>query len=587
MAQFIPKEFIDEVLARSSIEQVIEPAIHLKRSGKNFVACCPFHDEKSPSFTVSTEKQFYYCFGCGAHGNAISFLVNFYKISFVDAVQRLAATLGLNVPQENAHDSAVRQSSVPLYQVMEQAQDFFQRQLSNPSLNNTAVKYLERRGLNADIIRQFGVGYAPPGWNSLIDYYESAKVPAHLVEQAGLSIRKEDERFYDRFRDRIMFPIRDPRGRVIAFGGRVLGDAKPKYLNSPETPIFKKSHTLYGLFEAQQNTSSLQRLLVVEGYMDVIALAQAGISYAVATLGTSVGSSHLELLFRQVSQVVFCFDGDEAGGKAAFRALEASLPVMQDGRQVQFLWLPAGEDPDSLVRKEGVAAFQQRIETAANMADYLFEYLCESIQLSTLEGKAKLAQRAKPLIAQLPKGVFQQLIWQRLADITQLPVEQLHSAMPDIQTIKVEASSERKYVQPAQRKIIARAALNKSSLNLIHAMIRLLLQQPQLAQQVGSIDWLQTIQLPNIELLIELIQLIQQKPDISTAYLFGHWHNTEQGEQIAQLAAQEFLLQSAEHAVVFSDALKKLADIKRQQDLEAELKKPNPDPNKVKALLVK
>ncbi len=590
MASLIPKEFIDDLLARSSIEQIIDSAIHLKRSGKNLTACCPFHDEKTPSFTVSAEKQFYYCFGCGAHGNVISFLVNFYKISFVDAVQRLASTLGLTVPQENQQDSAQRQQSAPLYGVMEQAQAFFHTQLSHPTTNSAALNYLVKRGLTADIIRQFGVGYAPPGWNNLVDHFQSTHVPAKLAEQAGLITHKDDQHHYDRFRDRIMFPIRDQRGRVIAFGGRVVQpDAKPKYLNSPETPIFKKNQTLYGLFEAQQNTSSLQRLLIVEGYLDVIALTQAGIPYSVATLGTSISHTHVELLFRHVNQIIFCFDGDEAGSKAAFRALEASLPIMQDGRQVQFLWLPEGEDPDSLVRKEGTAAFQQRIERAANMADYLFEHLCESIPLNTLEGKAKLAQRAKPLIAQIPKGVFQQLIWQQLANITQLDIAQLQNAMTNIShNSNTSTESYPRTSQQPTKKHSFRSPLlssHKTTLNLVDSMIRMLLQEPKLAHQVTHVTELHAIQLPNISLLLELIELIHQNPELSTAYLLGHWHNTQQGEQIARLAAQEFILQGTDQTIAFGDALHRLKEIQVQQQLEAELQSTQPDPIKVKQLL--
>ena len=419
----IPQSFIDELLDRVDIVEVVDHRVKLKKTGKNYSACCPFHDEKTPSFTVSPDKQFFYCFGCGASGNAVGFLMDYERTGFPEAVEQLAHLCGMDVPREEQKPESSRQERLRkrLYQLLEKSNDFYQEQLRQHPGKTKAIEYLKGRGLDGHIARDYGIGYAPPGWDNLLKTLGGNGEDRDGLLKAGMLIQPEDsERLYDRFRYRIMFPIRDTRGRVIGFGGRVLDDSKPKYLNSPETPVFHKGRELYGLHEARQAYRNLPRLLVVEGYMDVVALAQFGIRYGVATLGTACGEEHLERAFRYTSEVVFCFDGDSAGRRAATRALESSLPAMTDGRQVKFLFLPEGEDPDTLVRQIGPEKFENLIDMAVPLEDYLFDAAAEGINIRTMEGRAHLSKRAAPLLAQLPKGVFRELMFEALATRTGL-----------------------------------------------------------------------------------------------------------------------------------------------------------------------
>jgi len=411
MAGKIPRAFIDDLIARVDLVDLIDARVPLKKAGANYQARCPFHTEKSPSFNVNREKQFYHCFGCGASGNAIGFLMEYERLSFVEAVEALADSLGIPVPRE-AYGREKREQDAgvqPLYHIQEQAAEFYARQLREHPEADRARDYLKQRGLSGEIARQFLLGYAPPGWRSLPD-----SLPAEHLLGAGLTIAKEGGGCYDRFRDRIMFPIRDRRGRVIGFGGRVLGDEKPKYLNSPETPTFKKNKEVYGLYELLSTRQKPERIVVVEGYMDVIALAQHGIYYAVATLGTATSADHAQLLFRYARELVFCFDGDAAGRSAAWKALEASLPALREGRSIRFLMLPQAHDPDSLVREEGQEGFESRLAQAQPLSDYLFQHLSENLDLGSIEGRAALYQQAAPLIAKLPEGVFREMMRARL-----------------------------------------------------------------------------------------------------------------------------------------------------------------------------
>ncbi|MFN3163923.1 MAG: DNA primase, partial [Pseudohongiellaceae bacterium] len=423
MAGLIPQSFIDDLLHRVDIVEVIDKRVNLKKAGKNYTACCPFHNEKTPSFSVQPEKQFYYCFGCGAGGNAIGFVMNYDGSDFPAAVESLARDAGLEVPREESKAEARRHSeNNKLVDVLEQASRFYQTQLRQNAQKAEAVNYLKSRGLSGEIARDYGLGFAPPGWDNLLQAIGGSDEADQALLKAGMIIQKDnprdgDERhYYDRFRHRIMFPIRDSRGRTVAFGGRVLGDDKPKYLNSPETPVFHKGSELYGLYEAKRAGSKFERILMVEGYMDVIALAQSGIRNAVATLGTATSERHLARLFRQTQEVVFCFDGDEAGRKAAWRALETTLPQMEDGRQVRFLFLPEGMDPDDYVRQRGQDAFVQAVAEATALEDYFFRKLAEDIDLETSQGKARLSNLAKPLLRTLPRGVFAQLMLDRLSE---------------------------------------------------------------------------------------------------------------------------------------------------------------------------
>ena len=434
MASRIPQSFIDDLLDRTDIVDLVDGHVKLKKTGRNYSACCPFHKEKTPSFSVSPDKQFYYCFGCGAGGNAIGFLMQLANLNFPEAVEELAGKAGLTVPKDDsvtskaasAASQAKTQARKQAYDILNQASQYYQSQLRRHPDRQKAVTYLKGRGLNGQIAQRFGVGYAPTGWQNLMQELAPKAEQEQGLIDAGMVVEKEEnKRRYDRFRDRIMFPIKDYKGRIIAFGGRVLGDDKPKYLNSPETVVFHKQKELYGLYEARQHERNLKRIMVVEGYMDVVALAQHNINYAVATLGTSTSSFHLERIFKLVSEVVFCFDGDAAGLKAADRAMHTCLPYMQDGRQARFLLLPDGEDPDSLVRQEGNDKLTARIVDATPLSDFLFQRLGQDLDPHNLEHRAKLATDASPLIAIIPKGIMRSMMHARLSKITGLDKDTL------------------------------------------------------------------------------------------------------------------------------------------------------------------
>lgn len=423
MSGMIPQSFIDDLLDRIDIVDTVDSRVKLRKTGKNYSACCPFHDEKTPSFTVSPDKQFYYCFGCGASGNALGFVMDYDRLSFPEAVESLARVAGLTVPREVQTEAQAKreQERKSIYSLLEKADEFYQQQLRHHPSKHMAVNYLKGRGLDGKTAKDYGVGFAPPGWDNLLKALAKNDEDKHLLIEGGMLIHHEnDKKLYDRFRHRIMFPIRDIRGRVIGFGGRVLGDDKPKYLNSPETPVFHKGQELYGLFEARQAYRDLPRLLVVEGYMDVVSLAQFGIRYGVATLGTACGEDHLDKAFKYTNEVVFCFDGDKAGRSAAHRALEASLTTMADGRTVKFLFLPEGEDPDTLVRKIGPDKFENMISMAVPLEDQLFDVAAEGLNIRTMEGRATFAKRAAPMLDKLPKSVFRELMFENLATRTGL-----------------------------------------------------------------------------------------------------------------------------------------------------------------------
>ncbi|MGB3600535.1 MAG: DNA primase [Marinomonas sp.] len=428
MAGRIPDQFIDELLARTDLTDVVASRISLKKTGQNYSGLCPFHNEKSPSFSLNPNKQFYYCFGCGAGGNAISFVMEHDHLDFVDAIELLAKDAGMEVPRDQGAPDRYEQNAELLKRLSESSQ-FYQEQLTQHPDKKKATDYLAKdRELSGQIAKIFGLGYAPPGWDNLLKRIGTRAESQEQLFHGGMLVEKKDQpgHYYDRFRDRIIFPIRDSRGRVIAFGGRAFGDEKPKYLNSPETPVFQKSQELYGLFEAKQNTPILDQIIVVEGYMDVIVLAQHGITNAVATLGTSVNSQHIRKLFKLVSKVVLCFDGDKAGRAAAVRGLEAALPVMQDEKQIRFLFLPEGEDPDSLVRKEGKEAFNNRLADASSLSHALFEHARSQVTLGDEEGEAQFTRNAMGLIQQIPKELtFRSVLIRQLSEQSGIDSETL------------------------------------------------------------------------------------------------------------------------------------------------------------------
>ncbi|MGH8495111.1 MAG: DNA primase, partial [Gammaproteobacteria bacterium] len=419
MAGRIPQSFIDELIARADIVEVIGRRVPLKKAGREHKACCPFHDEKTPSFTVSTQKQFYHCFGCGAHGTALGFLMDYDHMGFVEAVEELAAQLGLDVPREEGAD---QRPEAGLYDMLEAAAHYFRDCLKR---SDPAKAYLRGRGVTDEVAARFALGYAADDWSGLLDRLGRSEDDRRRLAAAGLVIAKDGGGYYDRFRGRIMFPIRDARGRTIAFGGRITGEGEPKYLNSPETPLFHKGRELYGLSEARKQLRDITRLIVVEGYMDVVGLARHGIDNAVATLGTATTAEHLERIFRVTDEVVFCFDGDRAGREAAWRALGNALPIVREGRQLRFLFLPEGQDPDSLVNAEGAEAFAGRLAEAVPLSDFLIRRLADGIEMATVDGRARLAELARPLINRIPPGVYKELLLEKLADTVGLSVDRL------------------------------------------------------------------------------------------------------------------------------------------------------------------
>lgn len=587
MAGLIPQSFIDDLLNRTDIVDVVGSRVQLKKTGKNYSACCPFHKEKTPSFTVSPDKQFYYCFGCGAGGNALGFVMDHDHLDFPQAVEDLAKRIGMDVPREERGPGNRSRQPVdsPLYPLLAAASDYYRQALKSHPARKAAVDYLKGRGVSGIIARDFALGFAPPGWDGLLKHLGEDPLQQKAMIDAGLLIENtETGRRYDRFRDRIMFPIRDSRGRVIAFGGRVLGDDKPKYLNSPETPVFHKGQELYGLFEARQHNRNLDEIMVVEGYMDVIALAQLGLRNAVATLGTATSEEHLKRLFRLVPSVLFCFDGDSAGRKAAWRALEATLPNLQDGRRARFLFLPEGEDPDSLVRREGTEAFQARIhQQARSLADYFFEQLSEEADPRSLEGKAHLATLAAPLIEKIPGANLRTLMRQRLSDLTGLGGEALQQLQPapPAPTQAAPMDSPPPYGQPrserpsmGQRRSSPRASRAAGGVeppNL--SALRTLLHHPELAQKVENAGSFAAEDDTYAQLLVALLEALQKNPRLRALHLIARWHGTEQGRLLRALAEKEWLIAPDNLEQQFFDTITRLVTRQRERRLEHLLQK--------------
>jgi DNA primase len=534
MAGRIPQQFIDDLVSRVDIVEVIDARVPLKKAGREYHACCPFHSEKTPSFTVSPAKQFYHCFGCGAHGTALGFLMEYEHLEFVEAVEELAKMQGLEVPREGGHGGTPprreQEGNKQLYPLLERAEQFFRQQLRSHPEAGRAVDYLKGRGLSGEIARDFGIGFAPPGWDNLFNALGREQEKALIL--AGMVVEQDSGKRYDRFRDRIMFPIRDRRGRVIAFGGRVLGDEKPKYLNSPETPVFHKGRELYGLFEARQALRELPRLLVVEGYMDVVALAQFGIRYAVATLGTAVTPEHLELLFRQTDEVVFCFDGDRAGRDAAWRGVENALPLMRDGRTLRFMFMPEGEDPDTLIRQVGQEGFERLIERAQTLDEFLVEHFKQRADFKRLDGQARLVELSRPLFARLPTGVYRHKLVERLAPLANMQPELLQGML---------SGDARPAAAPGQARV-RKPRGERQVPSQVRNAITLLLQHPQLAPLMTDPPRLAALQQPGVTLLIEMLELLHRHPNLTTAALLEHWRGRDEERHLFALAQRELLL---------------------------------------------
>ncbi len=618
MAGLIPQSFIDDLLNRTDIVDVIGERITLKKAGRNHQALCPFHKEKSPSFSVNQDKQFFYCFGCGASGNALGFVMDHDHVDFPEAVEILARRAGMEVPRESGdHDKRERYQA--LYEHLKTATRWYSEQLLNHNQAGRARNYLQHRGLNQETVTRFQLGYAPPGWDNLIQALGNTPERLALLNSAGLVVENEERQStYDRFRDRIIFPIRDLRGRVIGFGGRVMGDEKPKYLNSPETNVFHKGRELYGFYEARQANRDLQKVLVVEGYMDVIALAQQGITNAVATLGTATSTDHLHSLFKHTSQVIFCFDGDNAGRQAAWRALENALPTMENGRQIRFLFLPQGEDPDSLVRQEGAKAFLARLndkQQALPFDDYFFRHFDQEVDTSTLDGKARLVHKVTPFIHKLPAGSFKSLMIKKLGDISDLGMEMVssiiqndinntpapnqntshqsasitssqtttpnsYSALQQVATPYGQSSAE--YSQPShfqdqghnfpkrhtrnfQRKNSADPYRQNRNLTVPTILmrpqqraLRILLDRPDLAQAVDVASLATITHDDDVRFLIMLTESLLRHPVESTYGVLGSWYGTRLGQRLLELIKIDTPIDNAEQ--IFLQCLKHLQE---------------------------
>lgn len=531
MSGRIPKQFIDDLLLRVDIVDLIDSHVPLKKTGSNYVARCPFHTEKTPSFSVNRNRQMFHCFGCGVSGNAIGFLMDYSHLGFVEAVEDLAAFVGVDVPRDDvkAYVETDKEASARLYILLDEVAVFYQEQLRSAE-GKQAIEYLKGRGVSGEVARDFGLGYAPQAWDALIKRFDR-----NALIDAGMLVVREDGKVYDRFRGRLMFPIRDKRKRTVGFGGRVLDGSLPKYLNSPETQVFSKSKELYGLSDLLIKHNRPERILVVEGYMDVIALAQYGVSNVVAALGTAMSKGQIELLFRFAAELVFCFDGDNAGRQAAWKAVEAALPCLRDGRQIKIMLLPQGQDPDSLVRQEGVSEFQARIGAATVLSDYFFEYLAVGVDLSTLEGRAQLVSVVRPHIEKIPVGFFRDMMQQRLRMLSGVRSTKAANS-PQVKAKPIKASQQRP--------------------SLLRKILALLIQHPRLAELVVR----QRLNFDGFSfagqaLLEDVLQFIALEKPENSAILVEAYRDSAHEKSVTMLAGMELSVPEGGEEAELSGAL--------------------------------
>ena len=579
----IPQTFIDELIARADIVEVIGLRVPLKKAGREYRACCPFHNEKTPSFWVSPDKQFYHCFGCGAHGTVLKFLMEHDRMAFPEAVEELAQRLGLEVPHDaGSAPGNTKRVEEPLYELMGRVAGFFADTLARDA---RAQAYVERRGLERATLEQFGIGYAPNSWNEVLRRFGTGETERRALFELGLIIERDrgqirdGDRHYDRFRDRIMFPIRDVRGRVIAFGGRILDQGEPKYLNSPETALFHKGRELYGLYETRRTRANLKRLLIVEGYMDAVRLHQAGITYAVATLGTATTPEHFKRIFRLVSEVVFAFDGDRAGRAAAWRALQHALPEAREGREIRFLFLPEGHDPDSLVGEEGREAFEKRLDSTLPLSEYLIGELRGQADLSHADGRARFAELARPLLARLVEGVYRELVLKRIAEILGIARERLEELMdlPPPPPTRPAAESDSAATAPlstvARSTAVAQGRTRTSGGrgSLVRQAIVRLVRFPAMAQQVTLEERaaLEACEEAGVDLLRQLLDDLREHPLQIPAQVIERWADKPGGDFLPKLLHREEVV--ADEAVAAQElhgALARLADTVSVQRLK-------------------
>jgi DNA primase len=530
MPGLIPQHFINDLIDRVDITEVLGKHIPLIKAGKGeFKAVCPFHDDSNPSLTISPAKGFYHCFSCGAHGTAVGFLMNFEHLGFVEAIESLASSLSIEIPYEKNQQPIKRNNN--LFDLLVKIQTHYQEMLK---IDKKAIEYLKNRSITGKIAKRFNIGYAPSGWRSVLDKFGTSSAEIKKLLTLGLIIRKDNNNHYDRFRDRIIFPIRDNRGRFIGFGGRILTQDQPKYLNSPETPIFHKGRELYGLYECQQALRNIERLVVVEGYMDVISLAQHGIDYAVASMGTATTDDHFNRLFRLTDYIYFCFDGDQAGLDAAWRALENALPHIREGRQIKFVFLPKNDDPDTFIKKNSAAIFEKELDNGKDLSDFLIEKLAKNIDIKSIDGKARLAEQARPLINSIATGIYKELLIEKLATSINISAKKLNKLLlkstDKTKQNKIRGSS------LSTRKISRN--FSKTRPSIVRKAITIILNFPQSSQNI-DINSITELELPGVQLLYELIKTSKKEPKITTAGLIERWRDDKEGKHLGKLAAME------------------------------------------------
>jgi DNA primase len=565
----IPKHFIEDLIARVDLVELIGSRLPLKKHGKEYKACCPFHGEKTPSFTVVPDKNFYHCFGCGEHGNALGFLMKHDNLGFIEAIEDLADRVGVEIPREQTPGQRPPPSDV-LFATLDKAAAFYRTELMNAARGKD---YFKSRGLTGETAVTFGLGYAPDAWDSVLKHLGDADSDRARLLQVGLIIERDNKSgHYDRFRDRVMFPIRDARGRTIGFGGRVLDKGEPKYMNSPETELFHKGRELYGLYEARQATRTLSRLLIVEGYMDVVRLHQAGITYAVATLGTATTPEHLARVFRICNEVVFCFDGDRAGRAAAWKALENSLSQVREGRQIRFLFLPDGHDPDSLVGEEGREAFEARLKQALPLSEYFINHLSAQVDVRSIDGRARLGEMARPLLERIPVGIFRELMADEVAKVVGLNRERMSAMLGATTATDTSVATSRANVNSGAahrpdredaagiRHIASHGQVQVGRRNLVRQAIHLLVHHPEIADKVVLNPALATLDRPGVPLLIELVEELSRRPCANTGVLLERWRERPDLKHLRTLSLQECLVDSAGAAGELAGALRHLGD---------------------------
>lgn len=564
MAGRIPQHFIDDLLARIDIVDIVDAYVPLKKAGRNHQACCPFHDEKTPSFTVSQTKQFYHCFGCGANGTAISFLMEYLHMGFIEAIEDLASRAGVEIPKEAMQASSKNNAASELYELMEIVTGYYSKQLRKHPKADSVINYLKGRGISGEIAAEYELGFAPPGWDNLLKELGGSGESQKRLSKIGAIIENDKGGYYDRFRDRLTFPIRDQRGRAIGMGGRVLGDEKPKYLNSPETPIFHKGRELYGLYQARKVLKDLDDLYIVEGYMDVIALAQFGIRNAVASLGTAATPEHLEKMFRLTNKLVFCFDGDEAGKKAAWRALENALPLLRDGKQVFFMFLPEGEDPDSYVRKNGKEKFLKG-DLSKPLSEFLFNRLKSGVDLDTPEGCALIIEKSIPYLFNIPEGPLRNILIQELGKITKYD------------TSLIESELAKRTSKEGDKPVLNRIVKKDQGIDIIRLLVRSLLHSPSFANELESIDNLKVFPSPGIAFLCDLIEFIKERPNINLGNILENWRNTKFENRLKELAAEEeYFNETGVNSEWFIQSIKRLIKLNiREYDVFKMKKSPS------------